>query len=241
MKAEEYEAIYKIEAHCPDIDPEHDKKRSRLLWVNEAIARSYREYKTAVLVEIKCNLRSMNQEKGRVGITVACEDMSYELIRFASTTLFLHFVDADMKVQILELYAAESDCENTRNKPHGAINCVPVTRTSLYLTSKTDIPDNLLIHKPIPDCILIMFARGIWPSKIKSWDCLSSREIMHRCYMKMLFSEESVGAACGIYNICIDGEILIRMKEEGEPLSGEQKQKLAYLQDLQELYVDLAS
>jgi len=240
MKTEEYEAIYKLDAHWPDIDPEHDQKRSRFLLVNEAIAQSYRDCETKGVVEIKCNLKSMNQEQGRVQITVGCEDMSYELVRFASTKLFLRFVDAHMKVQTLEFYAAESDCEYKRHKPHTGINCIPVPRVSLYLTSKTYISDNLLIYKSIPDCTLIVSARGVWPSQIKSWDCLSSLEITHRCFMKMLFSPESVGAACEIYNTRIDGDILFRMKDEGEPLSSAQKQALAFLQDLQELYVNLA-
>jgi hypothetical protein len=58
--------------------------------------------------------------------------------------------------------------------------------------------------------------------------------------MKMLFSEESVAAAYDIYNVRIDGDILLRMKEEGEPLSREQKQSLRFLQDLHDLSVDLA-
>jgi len=58
--------------------------------------------------------------------------------------------------------------------------------------------------------------------------------------MKMLFSEESVAAAYDIYNIRIHGDILLRMKAEGEPLSREQKQHLSFLQDLHNLSMDLA-
>jgi len=240
MKTEEYEDIYKIEPHWPDIDPDHEKKQARFLKVNERITRSYSKFQNEVLVEIKCNLRSMNQEKRRVEITVACTDMSYELVRFASTKLVLHFVDADMKAQTLDLYAAWDECGNPRHRPHSAINCVPVARIPLYLTSKTDIPDSLLLHEPIADCTLTVCGHGIWPPQIKSWDKLSDREIMHRCYMKMLFSEESVAAVYDIYNIRIHGDILLRMKAEGEPLSREQKQNLAFLQDLHDLSVDLA-
>jgi len=240
MKTEAYEAVYKMPTHWTDIDPEHEKKHSRFMKMNDSITRSYRRFQTEVLVEIKCNLMDINQEKKRVEITVACADMSYELIRFASTDLVLRFVDADMKEQTLQFYAAESECVNHRHRPHSAINCVPVTHISLYLTSKTDIPGSLLIHKPIADCTLTVCGRGVWPQKIKSWDQLSRLEVMHRCYMKMLFSEESVAAAYDIYNVRIDGDILLRMKEEGEPLSREQKQSLRFLQDLHDLSVDLA-
>jgi len=57
--------------------------------------------------------------------------------------------------------------------------------------------------------------------------------------MKMLFSEESVAAAYYIYFNRIDGDMLIRMKAEGEPFSDTQRQNFAYLQDLRELYVNL--
>jgi len=236
---EEYEAIYKLEKQWPEIDPEHDMKLSRFLRVNDAITRSYANFHNEVVVEIKCNLKTMNQEKGQVEITVPCTDMSYELIHFASTNLVLYFVDADMKKQTLEFHAAESNCENRRQLPHSGINCVPVTRISLYLTSKTKIPDDVLISKTIPDCTLTVFARGIWATKIKSWDFLSSEEIMHRCYMKMLFSTKSVAAAYYIYLNRINGDTLIRMKAEGEPLTGAQNRDLAFLQALRDLYVNL--
>jgi len=239
MKQVEYDAIYKIEKHWPEIDPEHDTKLSNFLRVNDSIARSYAKYKNKGAVEIKCNLKSMNQETGRVEITVACTDMSYELIRFASTDLVLCFVDKYMKKQTLEFHAAESNCENRTQLPHSAINCVPVTHISLYLTSKIKILDDVLIYKLIPDCTLTVFARGIRETKIKSWEFLSSEEITHRCYMKMLFSAESVAAAYYIYMNGIDGDILIRMKAQGEALSGTQNQNLAFLQDLRDLYVNL--
>jgi hypothetical protein len=240
MKTEEYQAVYELPTLWPDIDPEHDKKHSRFVKINDCITQSYRRFQTEVLVEIKCNLMDINREKRRVEITVTCTDMSYELVRFASTDLVLRFVDADMKAQTLQFYAAESECVNHRHRPHSAINCVPVTRISLYLTSKTDIPGNLWAHKSIADCTLTVCGRGVWPQKIKSWDQLSRREVMHRCYMKMLFSEESVAAAYDIYNVRIDGDILLRMKEEGEPLSREQERSLMFLQDLHNLSVDLA-
>lgn len=239
MTPEQYDAIYKLDAYSPDADPEHDRERARSLEVNETIARSYGESKTECLIEIPCGLMSMNQEKRRVQISVACENMSYELIRFASTKLLLHFVDADGKAQTLELYAAHGECENTRHRPHGAINCIPVPRVSLYLTHKTNIPDSMLIYKSIAGCTLMVSARGMWPSKIKSWDYLSDLEIKHRCGMKMLFSLESVGAACDVYNTRIHGDILFRMRQDHEYLSPTQRQALTFLQDLQKLYVDL--
>jgi len=239
MKQEDYDAIYKIEKCWPEIDPEHDAKLSNFLRVNDSIARSYAKYENKVVMEVKCNLKNMNQETGRVEITVACTDMSYELIRFASTDLVLRFVDADMKKQELEFHAAESNCEYRRQLPHSAINCVPVTQISLYLTSKTKIPNNVLIYKSIPDCTLTVSARGDQETKIKSWEFLSSDEITHRCYMKMLFSAESNAAAYYIYFNRIDGDTLIRMKSEGEHLSDTQKNNFAFLQDLRDLYVNL--
>ena len=71
-----------------------------------------------------------------------------------------------------------------------------------------------------PVYALKVLARGIQETKIKSWEFLSSEEITHRCYMK-------------------DGDLLIRMKAQGEPLSCRQNQNLALLQDLRELYVNL--
>jgi len=239
MKQEDYDAIYKIGKHWPEIDAEHDTKLSNFLQMNDSIAQSYANLKNIVVMEIKCNLKCMNHETGQVEITVACTDMSYELIRFASTDLVLCFVDEEMQKQTLEFYAAESDCENHRQLPHSEINCVPVTHISLYLTSKTNIPEDVHIYKLIPDCTLTVFAHGIPETKNKSWEFLSNEEITHRCYMKMLFSEESVAAAYYIYFNRIDGDMLIRMKAEGEPFSDTQKQKFAYLQDLRELYVNL--
>jgi len=239
MKQEDYDAIYKIGKIWPEIDPGHDTKLSNFLRVNDSIARSYAEYKNKVVVDIKCSLKNMNKETGQVEITVACTDMSYELIRFASTELVLYFVDEDMKKQKLEFHAAQSNCENRNQLPHSAINYVPVTHISLYLTSKTKIPDDVLICKLIPDCTLTVFARGDQETKIKSWEFLSSEEITHRCYMKMLFSEESVAAAYYIYFNRIDGDVLIRMKVKGEHLSDTQKKNSAFLQDLRDLYVNL--
>jgi len=86
---------------------------------------------------------------------------------------------------------------------------------------------------------LKVLARGIQETKIKSWEFLSSEEITHRCYMKMLSSAESNSAAYYIYLDRIDGDLLIRMKAQGEPLSCTQNQNLALLQDLRELYVNL--
>ena len=239
IKQEDYDAIYKIGKHWPEIDPEHDTKLSNFLRVNDSIARSYATYENKVVVKIKCDLKNMNKETGQIEITVACTDMSYELIRFASTDLVLCFVDADMKTQTLEFYAAESNCENHQQLPHSVINYVPVRHISLYLTSKTKIPDDVLIDKLIPDCTLTVLARGDRETKIKLWECLSSEEITHRCYMKMLFSAESVAAAYYIYFNRIDGDVLIRMKAKSEPLSDTQKQNFAFLQDLRDLYVNL--
>jgi len=218
--------------YAPDCNSPYEKDYQQNIIVQDMIRAKYAESPNVSVVHMKleCDYDYYSDDRSLVKFCVPVEDMSYELICFASTKLVLEYFGFDGKPHAIKLHSAHNYRGNHKNSPVGSsrLASAPGVSTTIFCRCTTDAPS-------IRFCTLTVYALGTWPQVIKSWNALSGLEVENRRYKKLLYSQENLLFHFHRYNTVVGGNTIFAKEQQDLPLSHQEQNALANLHAVQSL------
>jgi len=204
----------------PDSNSQYEKDHQQNIIVQDMIKSKYAESPNVSVVHMKleCDYHYNSDDRSLVKFSVPAEDMSYELICFASTKLVLEYSGFDGKPHAIELHSAHNYGVSHKNSPIGAsrVASAPGVSTTIFSRCTTNAPS-------IRFCTLTVYALGTWPQIMKSWDALSGLEVENRRYKTLLYSRENLLLRFHRYNTVVGGNTIFAKEQQGLPLSHQEQ------------------
>ena len=200
----------------PEYDPLYEDAYKRNLKVQDQIRANYREspYTSVVQVNAEWDYDCPKNDPLELRFDVPVEDLTYEMICFASTKLVLEYNGWDRKQHAIELHSAHNHGENRKNAPSVALRLVPApgTKISITLMCKTQAPR---MHS----CKLKVHALGIWHQNVAPWNELSLLEVDNRMFKRLLYSAENLLSNFNRYNALVNGTMIFEKEQRRVQLS----------------------
>lgn len=191
--------------------------------VKDMIRAKYMEgrNKSVVQMQIECD-HIYSSCDSFLKFSVPVEDLSYEMICFASTKLVVD----DGTPHAIELHSAH----DYRHSPVGASRLVsaPGVDITIFCRCTTRAPS-------MRYCTLTVHAVGTWPQVMKSWNELSDLEVENRVFMKFLYCLGDLLSGFNCYNTLIDGDTILEKERRGLPLSDTEQRASENLQAIKSL------
>jgi len=141
----------------PDYNSQYEKDNQRNIIVRDMIRAKYTESPNVSVVHMKleCDYVYCSDDRSLVKFNVPIENMSYEMICFASTKLVLEYVGFDRQPHAINLHSAHNYGGSRQNSPRGAsrLASAPAVSTTILCRCTTMAPS-------IRYCTLIVYALG---------------------------------------------------------------------------------
>jgi len=217
---------------CTDSNSEYEKDQQRKIIVKDMIRAQYTECSNVSVAHmmLECDCDYFSDDRSLVKFDVPVENMSYEMICFASTKLVLEYDGLDGLQHSINLHSAHKYGGSCNNAPVGSsrVASAPGVSTTILCKCTTMAPS-------IRFCKLIVHALGTWPPGMKTWNELSGLEVENRMAKRLLYSNENLLFRFNRYNTIVDGGTIFAKERKGLPLPPEEQKASANLHAIQSL------